>query len=159
MNIITNIKNFYRKHYILTSVVNLFYKYITYFLCVLYLVWFPIYIIKTNNLHSFSNENITNIALIIYSFYKINSILINKYNFTTEIFFESLFLISAIYDITNSNHLYHIEYCIICSIFVAAFILLYGTFYYIIKSDFSIYDNNDENDLYLECISEIISDI
>jgi hypothetical protein len=77
-----------------------------------------------NNLHEFSNENITNIALIIYSFYKMNSFLINKYNFTTEFIFESVFLISAIYDIFNNNHLYHIEYCVMCSLGVSIFIFV-----------------------------------
>ena len=159
MNIIRDIKTFYKTHYILTCFINIFYKYITYFLCVLYLIWFPIYIIKTNNLHSFSNENITNMALIIYSFYKINSILINKYNFTTEIIFESLFLISAIYDINNSNHIHHIEYCIMCSIFISVFILVYGTFYYIVKSDFTIYYDPDDEDIYLENIADICCEV
>ena len=124
MDIIEDCQKFYKKHYNLTFLINIFYKYITYILCILYLIWFPIYIIKMNNLHEFSNENITNIALIIYSFYKMNSFLINKYNFTTEFIFESVFLISAIYDIFNNNHLYHIEYCVMCSLGVSIFIFV-----------------------------------
>ncbi len=98
-------------------------------------------------------------ALIIYSFYKINSILINKYNFITEVFFESIFIISAIYDITNSNHIHHIEYCIMCSIFISIFILVYGTFYYIVKSDFTVYDILSDEDIYLEYAADICSDV
>jgi hypothetical protein len=155
MDIIEDCRNFYKTHYFLTMCVNIFYKYITNILCILYLFWFPIYIIKTNNLHTFSNENFTNISLIFYSFYKINSILINKYNFTTEIIFETLFLISAIYDIINNNHLYHIEYCIMCSLAISIFVFIYGTLYCMIKSDFYMYNR----ELYLEHIAEICSDV
>lgn len=154
MNLLNDCYKFYEKNYILTFCIHIFYKYITYVLCVLYLFWFPIYIIKTNNLHNFSSENITNISLIFYSFYKIHSVLINKYNFTTEIIFEIIFLTCAIYDISNSNHLYHIEYCIVCSLGISAVIFVYGTFYCIVKGDFS-YDR----ELYYDYVSEILSEI
>ena len=71
MNIINDCKEFYNMHPFLTFTITIFYKYITNILCIIYLIWFPIYIIKSNNLHDFSNENITNIALIFYSFYKL----------------------------------------------------------------------------------------
>ena len=158
MNIINDCKHFYYNNRSLLFFIDLFRKYIIFFLCIIYLLWFPIYIIKTNNLHNFSNENITNIALIFYSFYKINSIIINKYDFVKEFIFEALFLISAIYDILNSNYLYHIEYCIICSIVVALIIFVYGTLYYIFKIDFDKYNNNNR-ELYYEFVADICSDI
>jgi hypothetical protein len=156
MDIITDCDKFYKRHYYLTFLINIFYKYITYILCILYLIWFPIYIIKTKNLHEFSNENITNIALIIYSFYKIKSILINKYNFIIEIIFELLFLTSAIYDIINNNNLYHIEYCIICSLAISIFIFIYGTFYCLVKSDFYYYDSELYMDYAIDIFSEVV---
>ncbi len=155
MEIIKDCCNFYKKNVIVLSITNIFYKYITYFLCILYLIWFPIYIIKINNLHEFTNENITNIALIFYSIYKINSILINRYNFITEISFESLFLICAIYDIINEKNLYKIEYCIICSLCIAIIVFVYGTLYFIVKSDFIKYNNKE---LYYDYIADIISE-
>jgi hypothetical protein len=154
MDIIIDCTNFYNKNTYLVFLINIFYKYITNILCIIYLIWFPIYIFKTKNLHEFSNENITNIALIFYSFYKINSILINKYNFIKEILFEGLFLISAIYDIINNN-LYQIEYCIVCSIGISIFIFIYGTLYCIIKTDFNKYNS----DIYYEYMAEICSEV
>jgi hypothetical protein len=155
MDIITDCKEFYNKHQTLIFIINIFYKYITYILCIIYLIWFPIYIIKSNNLHEFSNENICNIALIFYSFYKIQSILINKYNFAKEIIYETLFLITTIYDLVNNNHLYKIEYCIICSIYMSIFVFIYGTLYFIIRSDFDKYNNKE---LYYDYIADIISE-
>jgi len=152
MDIVTECIDFYNKHQLLTFTINIFYKYITNILCIIYLIWFPIYVIKSNNLHKFSNENITNIALIFYSFYKIHSILINKYNFAKEVIYESLFLISTIYDIVYDNHLYKIEYCIICSLYMSIFIFVYGTLYFIIRKDFDKYNK----ELYYEYVAEII---
>ncbi len=154
MDIIEDCTKFYKKHYNLTFIINIFYKYIINILCILYLFWFPIYIINTNNIHSFSNENITNIALIFYSFYKIKSVLANRYNFILEVIFEIIFLSCAIYDIINDNHLYQIEYCIFCSICIAICVFIYGSMYFIFKGDFDKYNE----DLYYEYIAEILSD-
>ena len=150
MNTIKECKDFYKTHYTLKFFINLFYKFITNILCIIYLFWFCFQIITTQNISEFLNENICNIAFIFYSFYKIHSTLIIKYNFI-ELFFEAVFLFCVFYDISNKNHLYDIQQYIISSIIISIIIFIFGTLYCIFKLDFEIYNN----DFYYENAAEI----
>ena len=53
MNLIEDMERFYKDDQTFIFIVNIFYYYIIYLLCLAYLAWFPIYIIINNNLHEF----------------------------------------------------------------------------------------------------------
>ena len=152
MDTIKECKEFYRTHYTLTFFINLFYKFITNILCIIYLLWFCFQIINSQNISEFLNENISNIAFVFYSFYKIHST-ISKYNIFTEIFFEALCLFFVFYDINNKRQLYDIQQYIIGSIASSIIIFTFGTLYCIFTLDFDIYNE----DFYYENVAEICS--
>jgi hypothetical protein len=157
MNLIEEMEYFYKDDCIFILIVNIFYYYIIYLLCLAYLAWFPIYIIINNNLHEFANENYTNTILIFYAIYKIHSFFQTKRNYLKELFFESIFLLVILYDFINNNNLYYIQSLIMYSILCAISIFVYGTLYIMFKTDFHYYDNNNEN-IYIEYIADICSE-
>ncbi len=156
MNLITEAKEFYKDSYLLL-IMNIFYNYIHYFLCILYLCWYIFYIIVNQNLKEFANENYINYYLIFYSFYKIHSFVKQKQNINRDIIFSTLFLAFISLDFINKNTIHPIQYWILYNLVFSIFIFTYGTLYMIIKSDFSKYNIND-NDYYIEFTADIISE-
>ena len=77
MDTIKECKEFYRTHYTLTFFINLFYKFITNILCIIYLLWFCFQIINSQNISEFLNENISNIAFVFFHFIKFIQLLVN----------------------------------------------------------------------------------
>jgi len=154
MEIITDCKKFYKEHYTLKFFIKLFYKYIINILCIIYILWFPIYIIKSNNFNEFFTQNITNITLIFYSIYKIYSSIIKNCNIIIELIFECGFYMCVFYDVSKHHYLYEIELYIISSLSISIFIFIFGTLYCIFRLDFDKYNE----DLYYEYIADICGD-
>lgn len=146
MNIIEEAIIFYKSNPTFLLVLKIFYYYITYVLCVIYLFWFPIYIIKNDNLHEFANENYINYFVNIFAIHKLYS-MINS-NYIREILFDIVFIICIIYDIINYNTIHHIQKCILYSVLISILIFVYGTMYMIFKSDFYRYTEKLEDEEY-----------
>jgi glycerol uptake facilitator-like aquaporin len=152
MDLMNELDIFY-KNSIILDIVNIFYKYITYCLCVIYLIWFFINIILNNNLKEIVNENYSNCMLIFYSFYKIFSMIKLKSNYITDIIVTFILLFCIFTDITNEYNLYYIHYWIFYSLLISIGIFIYGTMYIIFSSDFIQYNYDD-----IEFIAEICSE-
>jgi hypothetical protein len=152
MDFMNELDIFY-KNSIILDIVNIFYKYITYCLCVIYLIWFFINIILNNNLKEVVNENYSNCMLIFYSFYKMFSMIKLKSNCITDIIVTFILLFCIFTDITNEYNLYYIHYWIFYSLLISCGIFIYGTMYIIFSSDFIQYNDND-----FEFIAEICSE-
>ena len=148
MSIIEESKIFYKSHTDFMLLLKIFYYYITYVLCILYLVWFPVYIIKNNNLIEFANENYINYFLNIFAIHKLYSMVYN--NYIREILFDIIFLLFIIYDIINQNTIHSIQKLILYSVLMSILIFTYGTLYMIIKSDFHKYDEKEDDNEHIE---------
>jgi hypothetical protein len=167
MDLINEAIEIYKNSYLLL-IMNIFYNYIDYFLCILYLGWYLLYIIVNQKLKEFANENYINYYLIFYSFYKIHSFVKQKQNIRRDIIFSTLFIVFISLDFINKNTIHPIQYWILYNLAFSIFIFTYGTLYMFIKSDFQNYNNsynnsynssyNSSDDNYIELISEIISD-
>jgi hypothetical protein len=151
MGLINEAKEFYKDSYLLI-IMNITY-YIHYFLCLLYLCWYPYYIIS--NIKEFANENYINYYLIFYSFYTINAFVKEKKNINYDIIFSILFLGFIFMDIINKNTIHSIQYWILYNILISIFIFVYGTLYLIFKLDFDRYNIDIDKSSY---IAEIVSE-
>ena len=162
MNFITEAKEFYKDSYLLL-IMNIFYNYIHYFLCILYLCWYLLHIIINQNLKEFANENYINYYLIFYSFYKMHSFVKQRQNINRDIIFSILFLAFISLDLVNKNTIHPIQYLILYNLVFSIFIFTYGTLYLIIKSDFEKYDFDTDNktayDDRISNIADIISEV
>lgn len=163
MDLIDEIENFY-KDGLLLLIVNVFYKYITYCLCVIYLIWFLMNIIINDNLKEIANENYSNYVLIFYSFYKMYSIIKSNSNYIRDFIITIIFLCVIFVDIINKNNLHYIHYWILYNQLISIFLFTYGTLYMIFSYDFgnnNQIDNNINNKHYnyVDFVADICSEI
>jgi hypothetical protein len=152
MELIDEINDFY-KDCILLNIVNTFYKYITYCLCVIYLIWILINIIINNNLKEIIHDNYSNSYLIFYSFYKMFSAIKLKSNYKIDIIITFIMLFLIFNDIIAKYNLSYINFLIFYSQLFSIFIFVQGIFYMIVLSDFSY---NNKNEFITEIYSEIV---
>ncbi len=155
MDLIDEAKDFYKNSWLLL-IVNITYKYIDYFLCLLYLIWYPFNIIFNEELKTFANENYINYYLILYGFYKMHSFVKQKKNIYQDITMSIILLIFYILDIINNNTIHTIQYWILYNLLFSVFIFVYGTMYLIVKLDFDKYNYSNED--YIEFTAEICSE-
>ncbi len=155
MDLIDEAKGFYKNGYLL-MILNIFYNYVNYFLCILYICWFPIHIIINNNLTQFANENYINYYLILYAFYRMYLMTINfKYNINKNIIASIIFVIIISYDINNNNNIHKIQYWIFYNLMITLIFFVYGTIYLIFNLEIN---NTFDKELYIEYTADIISD-
>ncbi len=162
MEIINEAKEFYKNSWLLI-IMDITYNYIHYFLCLLYLIWYPYNIIVNEDLKTFANENYINYYLILYAFYKIHTFVKQKKNIFYDIIITIILLGFFTLDMINKNTIHNIQYWILYNLLICIFIFIYGTFYMIIRSDFDriIIDKIiiDDRDMFVEYVSDIISDV
>ncbi len=157
MILIDEANEFYKNSYIL-NISNIFYNYINYVLCIVYICWFPINIIINNNLTEFANENYINYYLIFYAFNKMYLILKNNKYIIYDIISSIIFLLIIGYDIINHNNIHQIQYWIFYNLLFSICIFVNGTMYLIFSLDFHSLDNYFDKEIYLENIADITSD-
>ncbi len=135
MDLMNEIDEFYKDSLLLVFV-NIFYKYITYCLCVIYLIWFFINIIINNNLEELIHENYSNCILIFYAFYKMISMIKLKSKYIVDFSITFIIILFIFYDIINMYNIYYIHFLIFYSQLISIGIFIYGTFYMIVCYDF-----------------------
>jgi hypothetical protein len=147
---------FYKNSYLLI-ILNILYNYINYFLCISYILWFPIYIIINNNLFEFENENYINYYLILYSFYRMYLMGYKKNNSIKELITSIIYIIIITFDIKNNNIIHQIQYWIFYNLIISLGIFVYGTIYMIFNLEINKY-YIDDREAFIEYSADIISD-